>query len=163
MFFRAAVIALLGSIIVMQVDNQIRLAQHEYTTTRRAHAQQQQHPRPRAVEASPPGSTQVVDMRRAELDRALRSADLAAQARLVPVVRDGAPNGFKVYAIRPGSLVQALGLRNGDTLLAVNDLALSGPIDALDTYSALQTGPAFLDLDVRRNGDPVRIVVLLHD
>ena len=36
-------------------------------------------------------------------------------ARLVPSLRDGAMQGFKVYAIRPGSLPDVLGFRSGDT------------------------------------------------
>jgi hypothetical protein len=41
-------------------------------------------------------------------------------ARIVPSLRDGRPSGFKLYAIRPGSLVAALGLRNGDLVVTVD-------------------------------------------
>jgi general secretion pathway protein C len=41
----------------------------------------------------------------------------ARGVRIVPAFRDGQAEGFKLYAIRPGSLAAALGLANGDTLL----------------------------------------------
>ena len=46
---------------------------------------------------------------------------LWTRARLVPNFRDGQTVGFRLYAVRPGSLVARLGIANGDTLLAVND------------------------------------------
>ena len=49
---------------------------------------------------------------------------LTRQARVVPSIKDGVPNGIKVYALRPGSLYQALGIENGDTLHQVNDHAI---------------------------------------
>lgn len=164
MFFRAAVIALLGSLIVMQVGSEVRLARHDYATARaQRHAQHDDRaPVPFARGRLGP-ETQIVDLRRAELDQALATGALAGQARIVPVVRHGTPGGFKVYAIRPGSLVQAVGLRNGDTVLAINDVPMIGAQSSVDAYAALRAGPAFLDIDVRRNGQHVRIVVLLHE
>ncbi|CAN5185901.1 hypothetical protein BH11MYX1_BH11MYX1_05380 [soil metagenome] len=59
-------------------------------------------------------------------------------ARVVPAVKDGKPSGFKLYAIRPGSLFEMLGLQNGDTLHAVNDNELTTAEQALDAYEALR-------------------------
>ena len=42
-------------------------------------------------------------------------------------IKDGKPNGFKLYAIRQGSIYDALGLQNGDTVNAVNGQALDSP------------------------------------
>ncbi len=50
---------------------------------------------------------------------------LWTRARLVPNFRDGQTVGFRLYAVRPGSLVARLGIANGDTLLAVNDEPLT--------------------------------------
>lgn len=166
MFYRAAVIALLGSILVMGVNDQVRLAQHDYATR---HAMQHAHAEDRASGAhmralgSARLDTQIVDVRRDELDRALAANGLASQARFVPVVRDGQPSGLKVYAVQPGSMLQALGLRNGDTLLAVNDLPVADAGSAVEAYATLRAHPGFLDLDVRRNGEQARIIVLLHE
>lgn len=42
-------------------------------------------------------------------------------ARMVPNYRDGKPQGFKLYSIRPGSTFSALRIRNGDTFLRVGE------------------------------------------
>jgi len=63
---------------------------------------------------------------------------LARSARIVPTVRDGKPIGFKLYAIRPGSIYAVLGLRNGDTITAVNGMSIASPDRALRVYSKLR-------------------------
>jgi len=45
---------------------------------------------------------------------------LPRQARLVPTIRNGEPNGFKLHAILPGSVYRLLGMRDGDTIHSVN-------------------------------------------
>lgn len=59
-------------------------------------------------------------------------------ARIVPSIKDGAANGFKLYAIRPGSIYAALGLKNGDTVHAVNGHSLASPDKALEVYIAVR-------------------------
>src|SRR5262249_26192539 len=44
---------------------------------------------------------------------------VSAGARVVPSMKNGTPWGFKLYAIRPGSVYAALGLQNGDTIHAI--------------------------------------------
>jgi hypothetical protein len=38
-----------------------------------------------------------------------------------------------------------------------------GAQSSVEAYAAVRDGPAFLDLELRRNGQLVRIVVLLHE
>ena len=45
--------------------------------------------------------------------------------RLVPTLKDGKPIGVKVYAMTPGTFVDAIGLTNGDTLIAIDDVKLA--------------------------------------
>jgi len=113
---------------------------------------------PQPAVVIPESATRVVDVRRADLER---TSELAASARIVPAFRDGAPLGVKFYAIRPDSPLALLGLENGDTLIAVNDVSASSPDVALYVYGPLHV-PDHLDLDVERRGERVRIVVLLH-
>lgn len=55
------------------------------------------------------------------LDALLKDPKEASRAmRVIPDVRGGERLGFKVFGIRPGSLAQALGLRNGDRVMLVN-------------------------------------------
>ena len=60
---------------------------------------------------------------------------VARAARIVPSVRNGKPHGFKLYAIRPGSNYVVLGLRNGDTITAVNGDDITTPDKALRIYT----------------------------
>jgi hypothetical protein len=48
---------------------------------------------------------------------------LAKGARVVPAMKNGVPDGFKLYAIRPSSVVSALGFTNGDTVQTIAGLA----------------------------------------
>jgi hypothetical protein len=82
--------------------------------------------------------------------------------RVVPSMSNGRPNGFKLYAIRPSSIYAALGLRNGDTVHAVDGHELSGMDKALEVYSAIQpklksSKPATIVVSIRRRGQPVRL------
>lgn len=103
-------------------------------------------------------ATRVVDVRRADLEQ---TSDIARSARIVPALRHGAPSGVKVYAIRPGSLLEAIGLENGDTVLAVNDVSILQADAALSLYSA-RNELDHIDIDLERKGERVRILVLVH-
>jgi len=116
-------------------------------------------PPPPPVLAPPaPYTTRVVDVRRADLDA---MASVAGSARVVPTLTDGVPAGIKLYAIRPGSLLATIGLENGDTVRAINDVPVTSPDAALEVYRPLRA-PDHFDLDVLRRGEEVRIVVLVH-
>src|SRR4051812_30089099 len=45
---------------------------------------------------------------------------LASSARIIPSMVDGHPHGFRLAAIRPNTIVQQLGLQNGDTVIGIN-------------------------------------------
>jgi general secretion pathway protein C len=94
---------------------------------------------------------------RSLVDKALaNTAALASMARLVPSVRDGKPNGFKVYAVRKGSLFDRLGLQNGDTLKSINGNEMSTPDQALGLYTKLRSA-SHLGLSVERRGETVNM------
>jgi len=94
---------------------------------------------------------------RALVDKALaNTAALASMARFVPSVRDGKPNGFKVYAVRKGSLFDRLGMQNGDTLKAINGNEMSTPDQALGLYTKLRSA-SHLGLQVERRGETVNM------
>ena len=54
----------------------------------------------------------------------LAGADGLRAARVVPSYRDGALNGVKLFSIRRESPFRALGIRNGDVIVAVDDRPL---------------------------------------
>ena len=93
------------------------------------------------------------------LERALGNAALLARsARIVPAIRNGRPSGFKLYAIRPGSFYSALGLKDGDTLEAVNGQPIDTPARALELYTRLRKA-TLLKPTVRRG---TRVITFVY-
>jgi general secretion pathway protein C len=76
---------------------------------------------------------------------------LTKQAKLVPAVKDGETRGFRVHRVRTGTLPKLLGLKNGDTLLAVNGTELDSMDQALSLYTKLRRASE-LSLTVERKG-----------
>lgn len=77
-------------------------------------------------------------------------------ARVVPSMKNGKPDGFKLYAIRPSSAIARLGLSNGDTLQSVNGFELNTADKALEVYTKLREATS-LELEVMRRGKPVTL------
>ncbi|HEY4241661.1 MAG TPA: type II secretion system protein GspC [Kofleriaceae bacterium] len=77
-------------------------------------------------------------------------------ARVVPSMKDGKPDGFKLYAIRPSSAFAKLGLTNGDTLNSINGFDLTSADKALEAYTKLKDATS-LEVDVTRRGKPVSL------
>jgi len=80
-------------------------------------------------------------------------ADVEREARFVPAMRDGKPEGYKVYAIRAGGRFDKAGLKNGDTITHVNGtsatLAEAGP-----ALAQMMDGSAEVKVTVTRKGTP---------
>lgn len=83
---------------------------------------------------------------------------VAKGARIVPSIKNGAPNGFKLYAIRPNSLYARLGFANGDTLKSVNGHALTSADKALEIYTKLRTTKRLV-FEIDRRGQPVTLEI----
>ena len=121
-----------------------------------------------AAAATPPGELGDIDksiqcngnnctIERSLVEKALNNmAALASMARFVPSVRDGKPNGFKVYAIRPSSLFGKLGMQNGDTLKQINGNEMATPDQALSLFTKLRSA-SHLSLQVERRGETVNM------
>jgi general secretion pathway protein C len=77
-------------------------------------------------------------------------------ARIVPSIKNGKPNGFKLYAIRPSSVYANIGLMNGDTLHAVNGFELTTPDKALEVYTKVRESNS-LSVNITRRGKPVTL------
>lgn len=77
-------------------------------------------------------------------------------ARVVPAMKNGKPEGFKLYAIRPTSAFAKLGLTNGDTLTSINGFELNSADKALEVYTKLREATS-LELEVTRRGKPVTL------
>ncbi|GIW43010.1 MAG: general secretion pathway protein GspC [Candidatus Binatia bacterium] len=76
---------------------------------------------------------------RAEVDRQLDNMNqLLTQMRAVPHFENGRSTGFRLFAIRQGSIFEQLGLRNGDVIQSINGQDLSDPAKALALFQELR-------------------------
>jgi general secretion pathway protein C len=92
----------------------------------------------------------VVDQR--ELNNALENMNqLLTQARMVPFFNAGKAEGFRIFAIRPNSLFEKIGLRDGDVLQRVNGNELTDPARAFELFEQLKDEKA-VSVDLLRNG-----------
>jgi general secretion pathway protein C len=97
------------------------------------------------------------DIDRSLVDKILADPTAAARsARIVPSIKDGKPNGFKMYAIRPNSLFAKIGLQNGDTIQSINGMDMSSPDKALEVYTKVRSA-SNLSVSVLRRGLPVNM------
>lgn len=103
----------------------------------------------------------VVEVKRDVLRGLLHRHGLGG-ARGVPHMEDGLEHGVRVYGIRPGSVLAALGLQNGDTVVRVGDR----PVHALDTlleiYSQSQDVRE-VDVTIERRGAPTTLRYRITD
>ena len=75
---------------------------------------------------------------------------------MVPSVKNGKANGFKLYAIRPSSVYSKLGLSNGDTIHAINGFELTSMDKALEVYTKVKEVNN-LTVSVTRRGKPTTL------
>jgi len=79
----------------------------------------------------------VID--RAEVDNALENmSQLFTQIRAVPHFEGGKSTGFRLFAIRRGSLFDKIGLKNGDVLQKINEIDFNDPSRALALMQQLR-------------------------
>jgi general secretion pathway protein C len=96
------------------------------------------------------------------VDRALveqavsNSLPLMRTIRVVPEQRAGQIIGLRLFGIRPGTLLNTLGLQNGDRLETINGFSLASPEQALQAYARLRSATR-LSVQLDRAGQPVQL------
>jgi general secretion pathway protein C len=114
------------------------------------------------LQASIDNGIKKIDENNYEIDKSLVDKVLANPmavakgARVVPAVKNGQPDGFKLYAIRPSSVYAKLGLTNGDTLQSINGFELTSADKALEVYTKLREATS-LEVSVTRRGKPMTL------
>jgi general secretion pathway protein C len=114
------------------------------------------------MQASIDSGIKKIDDSNYEIDKSLVEKVLlnpmavAKGARVVPSMKNGKPDGFKLYAIRPSSAFAKLGLTNGDTLQSINGFELTSADKALEVYTKLREATS-LEVEVTRRGKPVTL------
>jgi general secretion pathway protein C len=89
---------------------------------------------------------------RAVLEEALANVNqFARDVRVVPEARDGRPAGFRLTAVRPGSVLAGLGLQEGDLVAAINGLELTTAEQVLALYLKLKSA-SHLSVALERGG-----------
>jgi len=117
-------------------------------------------PKPGTAVAPPAGGlaaqtgtgSYVIDQR--ALNAALDNIGTAmTDARLLPSMKDGKVEGFRVTEVKPQGVFGTVGIRNGDILLRMNDFPIDSPEKAIQSLASLK-GQSRIKLDLIRDGQP---------
>lgn len=94
---------------------------------------------------------------RTEVDNALENmSQLFTQIRAVPHFEGGESVGFRLFAIRRGSLFDKIGLKNGDILRSINGNPMNDPGKAMTLMQELRDATN-LRVEATRNQQPVTL------
>jgi len=97
------------------------------------------------------------NVRRTLLNKVLDNAGrLIGIAAVSPKIENGKSIGMQIRGVRPGTLLEKLGIKNGDVLESVNGQSLTSTDAALGAYTTLRTADKFT-LSVLRGGDSLQI------
>lgn len=77
-------------------------------------------------------------------------------ARLLPSMKDGKVEGFRVSEVKPAGVFGMVGIKNGDVLLRINDLTIDSPDKAIQSFVSLK-GQSRIKLDLIRDGQPMTL------
>lgn len=111
--------------------------------------------------------TRKIDETHYEISRALVDSVLAnpvafvRKIRGVPALKDGQPDGLKVFGVTAATLPAKLGLANGDLLQAINGFPLTSPENGLEAYGKLRDASS-LELQIQRRGKPLTLSVSIR-
>lgn len=96
---------------------------------------------------------------RAAMDLMRADPAMARGARVVPSIKNGQPNGVKLYAVRPRGFHGRLGINNGDTVHEVNGVAVTSPDQlSIDKLGRL---PRII-LTMTRRGQPFTLEIAIR-
>ncbi len=100
------------------------------------------------------GENQYV-LDREEVEKARSNMnELLKQARLEPMIVNGATEGFVVRMVRPRSLIAMLGIQRGDVIMEVNDVSLDSPEKALQIFQQLREARN-ISIGLTRGGEKI--------
>lgn len=102
-----------------------------------------------------PGGTGIIDQR--ALNAALDNIGQAmTDARLLPSIKDGKVEGFRLSEVKPQGVFGSLGLKNGDVLAKINDFPIDSPEKAIQSFMTLK-GQNRIKLDILRDSAPTTL------
>ena len=83
-------------------------------------------------------------------------AVIMRQPRVVPDIEPGKVVGFRLFGVRPESLLGHLGIENGDRVQSVNGIDLGTQDEALEMYARLRSSDKLL-VAVNRRGSKMQL------
>lgn len=96
--------------------------------------------------------TYLVDRR--EIDYSIENlSTVITKMRAVPYLKDGETLGFRIFNIRPNSIFERMGLKNGDVIQNVNGSELRDPQAALSLLDTVASADS-IRIDLLRNRAP---------
>ncbi len=94
---------------------------------------------------------------RSLVDKILNDPNVIARsARIVPSIKDGKADGFKMYAIRPNRVYARIGMQNGDTIHSINGYEITSPDKGLENYQKVKSHHS-LSVQTTRRGQSVTL------
>jgi general secretion pathway protein C len=103
-----------------------------------------------------------IDDRHYQIQRSTVNAALAdlnklsTEVRLLPSLKSGQANGFKVASLKADGLFSQIGIQNGDVIQSINGFDINSLDHGLEAYAKLRTAGS-LDLQLERGGQPVTL------
>jgi len=97
-------------------------------------------------------SSDKITINRSKIDESINDINtLMKQVRIRPHFRNGKADGLLVYGIKPNSLFQEMGLKNGDILTGVDGKEIKSVDDALTLYESLKN-KSDVNMQIKRRG-----------
>lgn len=114
----------------------------------------------KSVEVIGQGVKTNFSFKRSEINKYLDNLPQVLQdAKAVPYVTPGSGgevSGFKLVAIKAGSIYEKLGLKRGDIIKGVNGEVVDTPQKAMELYQALKSSDE-IQLEITRSGSPTTL------
>ena len=102
----------------------------------------------------------VVPQKTAESTRENLPAELRL-ALMQPRITDGKTDGFIIRRLKRTSILNKLGLKRGDVIMNINDIALDGPESGLQVFQQLREA-RMINLGVERKGEAMTFTYELN-
>ncbi len=87
------------------------------------------------------------------LKQTRRMGEILRQASMAPNKGpDGSIQGFKFLSIKPGSIFEKLGFKNGDVIKGVNGEPVNSAAKAMELYNVLKSDASSVSIDINSGG-----------
>ena len=107
---------------------------------------------PRPVQQTAPSRSEPMVVNRNDVDASLKDMGaMMSQAQIRPYYTAGAPDGFMITNIRPGSFYEKVGLTEGDVIQGAGDRRLLTAEDWTFLYNSMKASSS-LTLRIKRGG-----------